>query len=43
MIINLRSVGGSVLASVTGEVGGVVYARFIMTVYARSWRPRYGI
>ena len=38
VIINPRSAGESVLVTVTGEVGGVVYARFVTNVYARSWR-----
>ena len=42
VIINPRSAGESVLVSVTEEVGGVVHARFIMNVYARSWRQGTG-
>lgn len=38
VIINSRSASESVLVSVTGEVEGVVYASFIMDVYARLWR-----
>ncbi|KAL8717187.1 MAG: hypothetical protein Q9225_005549 [Loekoesia sp. 1 TL-2023] len=38
VIINPRSASESVLVSVTGEVEGVIYASFIMNVYARLWR-----
>ena len=38
VIINPRSESESVLVSVTGEVGDVVYANFIMKVYARLWQ-----
>ena len=38
VIINPRLVSDSVLVSVTDEVDGVVYATFIMKVYARWWR-----
>ena len=42
VIINPRSASESVLVSVTGEVEGVVYATFIMNVYARLWRKGTG-
>ena len=37
VIINPRLVSESVLVSVTGEVDGVVYASYIMKVYAGLW------
>ena len=37
VIINPRSASESVLVSVTGEVEGVVYASYIMKVYAGLW------
>ena len=37
VIINPRSASESVLVSVTGEDGGVVYAIFLMKVYAELW------
>ena len=38
VIINPRSASESVLVSVKGEAEGVIYANFLMKVYAKLWR-----